>query len=159
MKIVYTQNPLRSYVVLSEVEKVELKDKLYRYHRYEWEETEEDSIKWTEHQYPYVLESLTSGEEHCGDCTKVSCSCNKCYAEEVIGINTTEGLECFRYISAAFEGRDNIDDAIKYLSTPVTEYTEEWCAPHVERWDAERKVALLSLIKYKEKHFSGVFEI
>lgn len=153
MKIVYEQNPLRSYVELTEGEKVELKEKLYKYHRYEWEESEEDSLAWTEHQYPYVLDSLTTNEEHCGDCTKVLCSCSKCYAEDIWGVNLTEGIKHSQYITSAFrEGRDTIDQAIENLKQSK-EYKEEWQQPHIERWEAERKVALDSLIKYKDKHF------
>lgn len=153
MKIIYEQNPLRSYIKLTEEEKIELKDKLYKYHRYEWEETEEDSLRWTKQQYPYVLDSLTSNEQHCGDCTKVPCGCNKCYAEEIWGINLTEGLKCFRYICSAFHKQGTtIDQAIENLKQP-SEYNEEWHQTHIERWEAEKKAALDSLIEYKNKHF------
>ena len=151
--IVYAQNPLRSYVVLEEGEEAILRQKLYDYHRYEWEESQEDSENWTEHQYPYVLESLTSGEEHCGDCTKVPCSCTKCYAEEIWGVDTAKGIKCFRYISGAFgEGRTTIAEAIADLSKPGV-YDEEWHQPHIERWEAERQAALESLIAYRDQHF------
>jgi len=153
MKIVYKENPMKSYVILSEEEKLELRNKLYRYHRYEWEESEEDSLEWTEHQYPYVLESLTSGETHMGDCTKVSCSCNKCYAEEIWGVNTAEGLVNYRYIVGAYHKTEDINQAIKNLETASTEYNEEWHQPHIKRWEAERLAARDSLIDYKDKHF------
>lgn len=66
MKIVYTENPLCSYVEMSDNEKVDFKLKLYNWWRYEWEESDEESTKWTEHQYPYLIEALTLGEQHCG---------------------------------------------------------------------------------------------
>lgn len=153
MKIVYTQNPLRSYFELSEQEKENFKLKLFNHHRYEYEEAEEDATKWTEHQYPYFIEALTSGEEHWGDCTKVCCSCTKCHVEDILEINTTEGLKCLYYISGAFGKDTTLDEAIEKLSNDA-EYNEEWHKPHIERWTKERKEALESLIWYKGKYFS-----
>lgn len=156
MKIVYTENPLRSYVEMSEPEKDDFKLKLYNWWRYDWEETEETAIKWTEHQYPYLITSLTSGEQHFGDCTKVSCSCTKCQAEEILGINTTDGLSSLHYISGAFpDTSTTIDQAIENLSREVN-YLEDWHQPHVERWNKERAAACISLVRYKNRHFLGI---
>jgi len=152
MKIIYTQNPLRSYFELSEQEKAEYKVKLYNYLRDEYEETEEQAQKWAEHQYPYFIEALTSGEEHWGDCTKVATSCTKCHAEDVMGISTIQGIKNFHYIAGAFGKDTTLDEAIEKLSQEA-EYTEEWHKPHIERWTKERKAALESLIWYKDKYF------
>lgn len=153
MKIIYEQNPLSSYFEMSEEDKKEFKDKLYKWHRYEWEETEENAVKWTEHQYPYFIEALTSGEEHWGDCTKIATSCSKCHAEDVLGISTVDGLRNLHYISGAFGKDTTLDEAIERLSKDA-EYNEDWHKPHIERWEKERKAALESLIWYKGKYFS-----
>lgn len=154
MKIIYTQNPLRSYVELSEQDKADFKQKLYAWHTDEWEENPEEATKWTEHQYPYFIEALTSGEEHWGDCTKVSCSCTKCHAEDVLGVSTVDGIKNLHYISGVFGKDTTLDEAIEKLSQEA-EYTEEWQKPHIERWTQEKKEALESLIWYKGKYFSG----
>lgn len=154
MKIIYTQNPLRSYVELSEQDKADFKQKLYAWHTDEWEENQEEATKWTEHQYPYFIEALTSGEEHWGDCTKVSCSCTKCHAEDVLGVSTVDGIKNLHYISGVFGKDTTLDEAIEKLSQEA-EYTEEWQKPHIERWTQEKKEALESLIWYKGKYFSG----
>ena len=153
MRIIYTQNPLRSYVDMSEEDKIDFKQRLYAWHIDEWEENHEEATKWTEHQYSYFIEALTSGEAHCGDCTKVSCSCTKCNAEDILGVSTVEGIKNFHYISGVFGKDTTLDEAIEKLSKD-TEYNEEWHKPHVERWTKERQAALESLIWYKEKYFS-----
>lgn len=153
MRIIYTQNPLGSYFDLSEQEKIEFKQKLYVYHTDEEEESQEEATKWAEHQYPYFIEALTSGEEHWGDCTKVCCSCTKCHAEDVLGVSTVEGIKNFHYISGVFGKDTTLDEAIEKLSKDA-EYNEEWHKPHIERWTKERSAALESLIWYREKYFS-----
>lgn len=152
MRIIYTQNPLCSYFEMSEQEKEEYKVKLYNYLVEDYEETEETATKWTEHQYPYFIEALTSGESHWGDCTKVATSCTKCHAEDALGTSSTEGLKCFHYISSAFGKDTTLDEAIESLSKEA-EYNEEWHKPHIERWTKERQAALESLIWYREEHF------
>lgn len=153
MRIIYTQNPLRSYFDMSELDKAEFKQKLYAWHTDEWEENHEEATKWTEHQYPYFIEALTSGELHWGDCTKVACSCTKCHAEDILGVSTVEGIKNFHYIAGAFGKDSTLDEAIEKLSQDA-EYNEDWHKLHIERWDKERKAALESLIWYKEKYFS-----
>lgn len=152
MRVIYTQNPLRSYFDMSEQDKAEFKQKLYAYHKDEEEENHEEATKWTEHQYPYFIEALTSGEEHWGDCTKVACSCTKCHAEDVLGVSAVEGIKNFHYISGAFGKDTTLDEAIEKLSKDA-EYNEEWHKPHIERWTKERKEALESLIWYRDKYF------
>jgi hypothetical protein len=154
MKIVYTQNPLRSYFELSEQEKADFKQKLYAWHTDEWEENHEEATKWTDHQYPYFIEALTSGEEHWGDCVKLCTSCTKCHAEDILGVSTTKGLKGLHYISGAFGKDTTIDEAIEKLNQEA-EYNEEWHKPHIERWTKERTAALESLIWYKEKYFAS----
>lgn len=153
MKIIYEQNPLCSYFVMSDEEKEDFKDKLYKYWKYELEETEESAVKWSKHQYPYFIEALTSGEEHWGDCTKVATSCTKCHAEDVLGISTVDGLRNLHYISGVFGKDTTLDEAIERLSKDA-EYIEEWHQPHIARWEKERKDALESLIWYRDKYFS-----
>lgn len=180
MKIIYAQNPLKSVVELDEKDMQILKLKITISELYEdvfnsyWRENDISKIKDSlediinadgneeSEQYKRVeyltnlyVKELSSGSEHSGDCTKIACSCLKCGAEDALGINTTEGLNCLHYISNAFSGdRKTLDEAIEYLMKPAV-YDKEWhTPPNIERWEKERKVATESLIKYKEKHFN-----
>lgn len=89
----------RCYWILSEEEKVAFKLRLFAYwleyaelevldnrcggEFYTYDKALEYAAKWTEHQYKYLIESLTTDEEHCGDCRKQCTSCIKCQAEEI----------------------------------------------------------------------------
>lgn len=94
-EFVQHENDWKSYYNLSEEEKIVFKIKLLAEHLM-WAEFEvmdkdvtsfEDALKWalkwTEHQYPYMITALTTDEEHCGDCRQQCCSCTKCHAEDV----------------------------------------------------------------------------
>ncbi len=50
----------------------------------------------------YLVDALKNA--HCGDCTCIACSCDKCHAEELLGIHTTRGLGKHEasYVEAAF---------------------------------------------------------
>lgn len=178
MKIIYEQNPLRSKVELTELDLINMRhkiklDELYNeifeaYYKVNdldavkksledlinSEEDPESKInKRVERYMSYHVDELTLGYEHSGDCTKVCCSCTKCLAEDCLGVDTLEGLKGLHYISGAFsKERTKLDQAIDNLKQSV-EYNEDWHQPHIERWEAERKAALDSLIKYKQKHF------
>lgn len=114
MKINWHENPLKTSVVLDEIEKKifaekakirELKsaaqsaalhlrdksEKLYdpdRARSYLQHALDEDGLKERAND---MLVELESGF-HCGDCTCVATSCEKCFAEDILEINTLEGL-------------------------------------------------------------------
>lgn len=179
MKIIYDQNPLKSRVELSDHDLSAMRNKLkleeiynYIFDSY-YKATDLDKVKSAledlinseedpdskinkrvEQLMSYYVAELTLGYTHSGDCTKVSCSCTKCAAEDALGIDTVEGLKCLHYISSAFIKNDTtIDEAIENL-TKSAEYTEEWHKPHIGRWESERKASLESLVSYKNKHFN-----
>jgi hypothetical protein len=102
---------------------------------------------------------------HAGDCCCFACSCSKCHAEEMLGIDTMKGLgkhEAYK-IDSAF-GRNNeksIDEVLEYLRTyepvPPTD-TTTWdkvggWLKHVPRWKEETKKAYSWLLDYKNTHF------
>jgi hypothetical protein len=103
---------------------------------------------------------------HVGDCTCVACSCSKCHAESLLGINTISGLgkHPANSINGAF-GKDNqksIDEAIDYLANykidPANYTGEAWkklggYEQFVPRWLAETKHAHDWLVNYKNEHF------
>lgn len=152
MKVIYTENPLLCYVEMTEKDKVTLKDKLFAYWSDEEEADLEDARKWTEHQYPFLLGALTSGESHCGDCIKFACSCTKCYAEEILGIHTLKGIKYPHHVYRYFTKDKTIDEAIDAILKGPEKY-EDWGLPHIERWTGERAACAESLKKYKQKHF------
>ena len=114
----------------------------------------------------HYLQELQS--YHVGDCTCVACSCSKCHAESLLGINTMPGIgkHSAYKVSGAF-GKDNhktIDEAIESLSKfeidPEKYNTESWkklggYEQYVPRWKAEQEHAHAWLIQYKNEHFSS----
>lgn len=75
---------------------------------------------------------------HIGDCTCVPCSCTKCYAEELMGINTIPGLKqhAASMIESAFSEHKTIDEAIYFLENYVPDRTKGgWDSESDERWD------------------------
>ena len=96
---------------------------------------------------------------HSGDCTCVPCSCLKCHAENLVGIDTIAGLGKHEasYIGGAFGPKDSprtLDAALVSLSDYEPKDVQEWGIPHVERWRGEAKRAHEWLIAYQREHFS-----
>jgi len=102
---------------------------------------------------------------HMGDCICVPCSCTRCYAEDLLGINTIPVGKHLAYkIDAAFFSKQRtrtIDEAIHILSKPYryedrSEGYKDYCEEHymrlAERWNREREEARAWLISYKEEH-------
>lgn len=94
---------------------------------------------------------------HNGDCTCCPMTCMKCYAEGLLGIDTTKGLSKYagNNIDKAFRSDATIADAIAWLrDTPITATWAGWEA-HLPRWTQERNDAIAWLTAYKAEHFSG----
>lgn len=109
---------------------------------------------------------------HIGDCTCIACSCMKCWGESLLGISTIEGLgnhEGANLWSAFTKpGRDTYDEdswhddidlALEYLNTPISETPnkhyegkEDLWKSCIPRWESERKNAYKWLKAYKEEH-------
>lgn len=73
-------------------------------------------------------------EPHEGDCTCVPCSCPKCIAEDVLGLDTLKGLDKYSgaSIQGAFRDGPTLHEAIQRLSA--------WVAPaKSERWVASEE--------------------
>lgn len=101
----------------------------------------------------HYLENLKGW--HVGDCTCIPCSCSKCHAEDILGINTIKGLgkHAAHKVNAAF-GEDNertIDEAIERLGNyePVLKKEYEQFQP---RWSEEAKNAYDWLVLYKNTY-------
>jgi len=78
---------------------------------------------------------------HIGDCTCVPCSCTKCHAEELLGINTIQGLKkhAASMIESAFSEYKTIDEAIYSLENYVPDRTKGgWDSESDERWECAR---------------------
>lgn len=102
-------------------------------------------------------------EDHEGDCVCVPCSCMKCHAESLIGINTIAGLgkHSASKIGHAFRGGASIDQAVQRLVTyrPIWEPGRGWNSRedferHVPRWIEEGKRALEWLVAYRDEHWA-----
>jgi hypothetical protein len=121
------------------------------------EKEEEDDEHSTEH-YEFYLSELENGV-HVGDCTCVPCSCSKCHAESLLGINTTLGLgkHSAHKIDGAFGKVTTCAEAIEYLKKPYSMDDDGyegdkswWCQEYVDRWNREREAAIDWLIQYKQ---------
>lgn len=113
-----------------------------------------------------MLEAVTTGC-HCGDCTCVPMTCDKCLGEDLLGINTIPGLKSHPAvkIEGAF-GRDSersIAEAIEVLRTYEPSKTGHWADMDEEKfqeyaieWRQEAADGLVWLEAYgKEKGFLG----
>jgi hypothetical protein len=109
---------------------------------------------------------------HMGDCTCIACSCSKCHAETVLGIDTIKGLGKHEghKISSAFSYKDG--DVWKERTLPevleiLRDYDPKQTDPsadaswarvggfesHVPRWQEEVSRAIHWLEKYQMEHF------
>jgi hypothetical protein len=101
-------------------------------------------------------------DTHGGDCVCWSCTCIRCFVEDMLGINTLKGLgkhQAAKVLgSFGKDGNKPIDEVIASLETPV-EYTKPETWPdqvgyevHIPRWEKERLDAAQWLKKYKKEH-------
>lgn len=110
------------------------------------------------------LEELQNG--HSGDCVCYPCSCVKCEAEYLLGIDTIKGLgkhEANQMYSVFGKNNENtIDEAINILKNykPIVESPERWeklggYEQYIPRWTEEAKRAHDWLLNYKNTYFKG----
>jgi|SRR5580692_7191686 hypothetical protein len=99
--------------------------------------------------------------KHSGDCTCVPCSCLKCHAETLMGVETITGLGKHEasYIDGAFADGRTIAEALGYLMDyrPTKgkgweQFMDEEFQVHVPRWIEEAKRAHAWLETYRETH-------
>lgn len=108
----------------------------------------------------YYLEELKS--YHIGDCTCVPASCGKCHAEDLVGINTIQGLgkhSAYKVENAMKENNGDMIAALESLKNYNPEINEAYKGKedlwyeHLPRWKKEAKKAYEWFKEYKEKHF------
>ena len=93
-------------------------------------------------------------DHHGGDCTCFACSCSKCHAEEMLGIDTLKpypGKHQLHKIESAFRHPEitTCEEAITHLQSQIPfKATEEWHKGHEVRWTAETVQA----IEYLRQH-------
>lgn len=179
MKIIYDQNPLKTVVDISDddiaknllmtaIENDELesilisalvdfregKDHHAKNTILNWYDKSEKFERRVAQMYAMAIEGLK--DYHCGDCTCVPASCEKCYAEEKLGINTMPGLGKHEahYIESAFKNGKTLDNAIEWLKQHVPHHDDPSYKEHVKRWKKEKEAAYIWLKEYKEQHFA-----
>lgn len=146
LDLILQPNPLQCYYAMGEADKKELY-RLMLADNLEYGYSPEEAKKWADHQHIYMIDALTLSEEHIGDCTKVACSCTKCQAESVAGLDQSYIQGDWHMLQSAFNGGDDILKAIEELSKPVV-FT--WDAPQatIDMWN-KRSVSTRSwLIDY-----------
>lgn len=176
MKIIWNENPLQTSVILDEYDHEVFKLKLYidqlenhlvGCHFYlsdgeffNLEKAKEeaavdfDNIKLkVDQNFDYLVKELEFGT-HMGDCTCVPCSCEKCHAEDLLGINTIEGLgkHSAYKIDSLFHEVKTIDNVLESLYNYEPKANWDGAEVYFDRWKQEAKHAYEWLKKYKEEH-------
>ncbi len=182
MKIIYKENPLETVVELDDSEKELIRLKVRAETIFEdaymasyYLREDKFDLEKVRAYIGYIsrpkeleehLEELTNGyleslqSSHCGDCVCFACSCEKCYAESKIGIDTISGLGSHSANKIMYEFREHktIDEVINSLDNynPVMgecwkDNVERWKS-HLPRWKEEAKVAAEWLKNYKKEH-------
>lgn len=119
----------------------------------------------------YYIEELLG--THVGDCTCVACSCCKCHAESILGIDTLKpypGKHELSYIDSAFSYIENgetktrsLNDAIIYLRDHKISHakpeswkrsTQEEYESYILCWEAQQARAYEYLKNYAKEHFT-----
>lgn len=198
MRIIYNENPLRTVVELDaqdrevlwlKVKVEELQDKLFDVHfhltepqyfnvttaqkaadpeKYIKEDDQEKTPldERVDMMFEYYVKSLA--DTHVGDCTKVACSCLKCRAEGILGVDTltpSPGSGALHAISGAFGKNTTLSEAIAYLKSYRVDATkpdswkhsaQEEYASHIKRWEKQASDAYEYLRQYAEQHFPGI---
>lgn len=190
MKITYTPNPLFIKIELDENEKKELWYKIKvkeleelifdahfhlqegkyfdledakktvdpNYYIEKNEQTPSDLDKRCDMLLGLYLEELAGG--HAGDCTCFPCSCCKCMAEELIGINTIKGLGKHggSKILGAFGNNNDktIDEALEHLKNWKPNAENSQYTQYFEKWANDAKHAYEWLLNYKNTHLKNL---
>ena len=94
--------------------------------------------------------------EHFGDCVCAPCSCAKCRAESLAGVDTLGkvGKHELRMIEGVFGGPSpalTAQEAAARLDEPLSA-SEDWHGAHLERWNAQRRQAA----RYMREHAKRV---
>jgi hypothetical protein len=189
MKIIYNQNPLRSVVELDEHDREvfrlkikieEMQERLFSAHfsltegeffdldraRYACnpehyiQEDNEEKVKLdkrVDDLFNWYMKELQGW--HSGDCTCVACSCAKCRAEEILGVDTLKpfpGKQVLAKVESAFLYTENgkskersLDEALAYLKNYKVSRTkpdgwrttQEEYEKHIPRWEDEARRA------------------
>jgi hypothetical protein len=117
--------------------------------------------EWLEAQAADYEQELLG--KHVGDCTCVPCSCTKCHAENMLGVDTVRGLgkHSAYKIDSAFANGASIHEAVERLANykpthdPASSWPREDWEKHVPRWIEEGKRAHAWLAAYRDEHFAG----
>lgn len=199
MKITYTPNPLNTIIELDEHEQKELWYKIkvnemeemlsmaehYVTEKYlnldEAREQLDSSYYFADDSgkskldercdtlLEHFLQELKSN--HIGDCTCIACSCSKCHAESILGIDTIPGLSKYTghnirnafiiKVGDKYESR-TLDEALEKLSKfeidPENYNTESWkkiggYEQYLPKWQKDQEIAYQWLLNYKNQHF------
>jgi len=163
-KIVRSPNPINSVVELEEGDIEKLRAGIV-------EDWTDDGVPPTDVFVAEQIEHLTGflQSSHMGDCTCCPFTCEKCIAEEYLGVDTMQDLykhDAYK-VDAAFGDGRTMDEAIAWLAayserldaTPDSEKYDGspkliglWDSA-VPRWKREGERAHEWLVAYRDTHF------
>ena len=179
MQINWNQNPLRTQVILDDNDKEKLFLRLKIDHLLGVSRLTrlklvkgnvEEALRTLKHINPSNcdLEEKVSSlidtllDIHCGDCTCVATSCEKCYAEDLLRIDTIKGLRKYSgyILDGMFKKHPHISDVLNDLKEPIVyEKTHKWKIFSNEQfekfsrgWADDRKATFKWLEQYKSQH-------
>lgn len=201
MKITYHENPLRTIVELDEHDREvlwlkikieELQNRLFNvnFHLTEERYFDIEAAKRSSNPADYMQEDdqeKTAVDKrvdalfdayvkelagwHSGDCTCVPCTCMKCMAEGVLGVDTLSpfpGKQVLAKVDSAFLSYENgekkersLSEALDYLrdhrisrqKPDAWRTTQEEYEKHIPRWEAEQARAYEYLKNHAKEHF------
>jgi len=196
MKIIYNENPLRTVVELDEndrrilwfkIKVEELQNKLFdvhfnltegEYFNLERARKDADPVAYLQEvdqektaideRVDMLLEHYVQelSGVHVGDCTCQPCSCSKCRAEEILGINTlgsSPGNHELAKIDSAFSKDRSLSEALSYLKDHKISrekpeswksFTQEDYESHIPRWESEQARAYEYLRDYANERLN-----
>ena len=177
-KITYRDNPFNSKAELTvddikrltdNVEKEELWESIFSAKRHlksgeDYSPTQalyylemKDIYAEIESHLSYYLESFNFS--HCGDCTCIPSSCERCQAESHIGIDTIKGIDKYsgNNIQNLFKENITIDEAIEKLKSQMlvkhkdrVDY-EDWWDGNIESWEYTEAQTLSALLVHRDR--------
>lgn len=189
MKITYNSNPFATTVELDDTDRkylslaIQLEAALSSINSYRVLDTTKDNQREYQRQHIERMNTIAFGttstdaelkeyeeallDVHTGDCVQCPCTCRKCLAEQMLGIDTLQGLSdpaiagylFFCFVEAGRIVDRNVSEVFDFLNTPNQQkpdswanYTQEEYEKHIPTFESHRLAALAWYTAYVTQH-------